>query len=253
MDIQHPPSRNMSEWPFKSSSSIRRLAHFKTTAGRQFIDSKLWNCATLARNVRDCAFVGLDIEGRDNSPAQLGLAYLAEMPTTEPTLLTGPLRSLKEKIGCQLRCINIKGGEQDDVRRGRKKHLPCQFANKNTEADAFERQEIIGAGGLLRGYGASGLTIPMASGNPTPGWVVGRERPSSGKNNDSDDGKGRERQFYVPSPLLAGPGDPGRVLEESQRRSRRPDVTGAATGDLGLLTPETHAAIRSRPPRQAKA
>ncbi|KAK7960366.1 hypothetical protein PG988_011580 [Apiospora saccharicola] len=103
----------------------------------------LWNCAALARNVRDCAFVGLDIEGRDNSPAQLGLAYLAEMPTTEPTLLTGPLRSLKEKIGCQLRYIAIKGGEQGDGRRGRKKHLPCQFANKNTEADAFEVESVL--------------------------------------------------------------------------------------------------------------
>ncbi|KAK7908986.1 hypothetical protein PG985_014864 [Apiospora marii] len=125
MDIQHPPSRNMSEWPFKSNSSIR----------------KLWNCATLAQNVRDCALVGLDIEGRDSSPMQLELAYLAEMPT-ELSLLTGPLRSLKEKIGCRLRCINIiKGGEQDGSCR-RRVH-PCPFANKNSEVDASEVESVL--------------------------------------------------------------------------------------------------------------
>lgn len=47
--IQPPPSRNMAEWPFKSSSALRTVAHYKTTAGRQFANSKRWDCATLAQ------------------------------------------------------------------------------------------------------------------------------------------------------------------------------------------------------------
>ncbi|KAK8057074.1 hypothetical protein PG996_011011 [Apiospora saccharicola] len=235
MDIQHPPSRNIvgSECPrlrvrwarYRGQGQLPRAVRTRVPGGDANDRTHVahWPASVVERE----DWLPTEIHchqrrrtGRWSSWSQEALAL--------------PVRQQKHRGGC------IRGGK----RAGR---LAIRL-------ESPERQEIIGAGGLLCGYGASGLTIPMASGNPTLGWLVGRERPSPGKSSDSDNRKGRERQFYVSSPLLARPGDPGRVLEESQRRSRRPDGTGAATGDLGLLAPEAHAAIcYYRPPWQAKA